>query len=64
MNQNVSVRDLVSFMTSALVSDIGKIEVILLLVELIQRVYVTRFAKTRLIAGVRNSSYGPFSSTK
>ena len=27
-------------------------------------VYVTGFAKTRLIAGVRNSSYGPFSSTK
>ena len=26
--------------------------------------YVTGFAKTRLIAGVRNSSYSPFSSTK
>ena len=26
--------------------------------------YVTGFAKTRLIAGVRNSSYSPFSATK
>ena len=32
--------------------------------EYLKRIFVTGFAKTGLIAGVRNYSYSPFSSAK